>query len=138
LWTTPFGLDAGLRWLTERFGERTGLETTYESTFHDRLPDETETHLFRITQEALTNVARHSGATRVAVALKVSNGDVHLTIEDNGHGLTPASTTEASLGMTGMRARASQVGGEMVLSTPPGGGVRIYVCVPRVLARVGP
>jgi signal transduction histidine kinase len=133
-----FGLDAGLRWLADRFGERTGLDTTYESTFHDRLPEETETHLFRITQEALTNVARHSGATRVAVALYALNGGVQLSVEDNGHGLTPSSHKESSLGLTGMRARASQAGGEMALSTPNGGGLRILVSVPRVLARVAP
>src|SRR4029079_13803202 len=46
-----FGLDAGLRWLIDRFGERTGLDAKYESTFHERVSEETETHLFRITQE---------------------------------------------------------------------------------------
>ena len=60
-----FGLDAGIRWLAERFGQRTGIEVDYKSSFDGRLADETETHLFRIVQEALTNVARHSGATRV-------------------------------------------------------------------------
>ena len=64
-----FGLDAGIRWLAERFGQRTGIEVDYKSSFDGRLPDETETHLFRIVQEALTNVARHSGATRVTIEL---------------------------------------------------------------------
>jgi signal transduction histidine kinase len=61
-----FGLEAGLRWLVEGFAARTGIEATLESSCSGRLPDETETHLFRIAQEALTNVARHAGAKRVS------------------------------------------------------------------------
>ena len=128
-----FGLDAGLRWLTDRFGERTGVDVDYESSFHDRLSDEVETHLFRITQEALTNVARHSGATAVRVALDSADGQVHLRIEDNGRGIrnTPLHPVRGpSLGMTGMRARAAQAGGVFKLSTPPNSGLRIDVVVP--------
>jgi signal transduction histidine kinase len=129
-----FGLDAGLRWLTDRFGERTGIRTDYASTFHDRLPEEVETHLFRITQEALTNVARHSGATRVIVELFIEDNHVRLSIEDNGRGLSDAAgMTRSSLGMTGMRARAAQTGGELSISRPHDGGLRIDVVVPRTL-----
>ena len=126
-----FGLDAGLRWQVERFGDRTGIRTNYLSTMHERLPDETETHLFRITQEALTNVARHSGANMVTVELHGDRGRIHLSIEDNGR--WPQSATpnkEPSLGMTGMRARAAQAGGKLELSTASGGGLRIEVDVP--------
>lgn len=129
-----FGLDAGLRWLTDRFGERTGIHTDYSSTFHDRLPDETETHLFRITQEALTNVARHSGATRVTIELATEGDRVRLSIEDNGRGLSEdAGKLRASLGLTGMRARAAQTGGNLTVSRPPQGGLRIDVVVPNTL-----
>src|SRR5581483_4378767 len=62
-----FGLEAGLRWLAEGFAVRTGIDVKVESAYSGRLPDETETHLFRIAQEALTNVARHSGARRVTI-----------------------------------------------------------------------
>lgn len=128
-----FGLDAGLRWVTDRFGERTGIRTDYASSFHERLPDEVETHLFRITQEALTNVARHSGASEVTVELHTQDGRVHLSIEDNGHGIQSNLNPKGpSLGMTGMRARAAQAGGELKLSTPVGGGLRIDVSVPWV------
>ena len=65
-----FGLDAGLRWLGDRFHQRTNIEVDYRSEFDGRLPDETETHLFRIVQEALTNVARHANATRVFIHLQ--------------------------------------------------------------------
>jgi len=58
----------------EGFAARTGIETRFESNFDGRLPGETETHLFRIAQEALTNVARHAGARRVTVKLTAEKG----------------------------------------------------------------
>jgi signal transduction histidine kinase len=128
-----FGLDAGLRWLVDRFGERTGLEASYISSFHQRLPDESETHLFRITQEALTNVARHAGATSVVVKLHFGHQHILLSIEDNGRGLAAATKgRRSSLGMTGMRARAEQLGGSFRLRKPKAGGTRIEVEVPWV------
>lgn len=127
-----FGLDAGLRWLTEGFAQRTGIRADYQSTFHARLPEETETHLFRITQEALTNVARHSGATAVTVNLHSSEDKIFLTIEDNGGGIRDGSgSPHLSLGMTGMRARARQVGGEFNLESISPSGLRLDIVVPR-------
>jgi signal transduction histidine kinase len=126
-----FGLDAGLRWLSERFSQRTGIPVEYESNFAGRLPDETETHLFRIGQEALTNVARHSGATRVSMSLEAGADSVALSIQDNGHGL-PAGleTGHNGLGLIGMRARARSAGGEMRIFPVNGTGLRIEVRVP--------
>src|SRR6185436_19062950 len=66
-----FGLDSGLRWLCERFAQRTQIQVEYTSNFSERLAEALETHLFRITQEALTNIARHSGATNAKVDLSV-------------------------------------------------------------------
>jgi signal transduction histidine kinase len=131
-----FGLDAGLRWLGERFSDRTGIRVDYISTFKGRLPDETETHLFRIAQEAFTNIARHSGATEVHVALESEDGVVTLTVEDNGRGIGVGDLLQSpSLGMTGMRARARQAGGQFRTAKPPGGGLRIEVQVPTVIPR---
>jgi signal transduction histidine kinase len=113
-----FGLDAGIRWLAERFGQRTGVEVDYKSSFEGRLADETETHLFRIVQEALTNVARHSGATRVDIELARNGDRVHLTVKDNGHGFN--GMRPAGLGLVGMRARAESVGGELAISSSDG------------------
>jgi signal transduction histidine kinase len=127
-----FGLDASLRWLTERFSQRTNIRVDYNSSFHARLPDETETHLFRIAQEAFTNVARHSGASDVHVELSAVNGTVKLAIEDNGRGLSnDDSEYSPTLGMTGMRARARQAGGHFRASRPPGGGLLLEVQVPQ-------
>ena len=113
-----FGLDAGIRWLAERFGQRTGIEVDYKSSFDGRLADETETHLFRIVQEALTNVARHSGATRVDIELARNSSRVHLRVKDNGHGFNGDGS--AGLGLVGMRARAESVGGELEINSQDG------------------
>jgi signal transduction histidine kinase len=123
-----FGLDAGIRWLTDRFRERTGMEVEYRSEFDARLPDETETHLFRIVQEALTNVARHSGAKRVFIHLRSEHDEIRLTIQDNGKGLeTPRA---GGMGLNGMRARARSAGGELNIKTSSGGGLTIEVSAP--------
>jgi signal transduction histidine kinase len=119
-----FGLDAGIRWLAERFMQRSGIEVEYQSSFRERLADETETHLFRIVQEALTNVARHSGATRVEIALERSGDRIHLTIKDNGRGFqTPPS---AGMGLVGMRARARSVGGELKITSKDGVTINLW------------
>ena len=113
-----FGLDASLRWLVARFRERTSIEVDYQSTFDGRLPDETETHLFRIVQEALTNIARHSGATRVSISLRADDGSVRLTLSDNGRGL--AADRRNGMGLSGMRARAGSSGGELKIESKSG------------------
>ncbi len=79
-----FGLAASLRWQVEGFAARTGIEARFESNFDGRLPGETETHLFRIAQEALTNVARHAAARRVTVKLMAEKGQLRLSVEDDG------------------------------------------------------
>ena len=120
-----FGLDAGIRWLTERFAQRTGIEVNYRSTFQDRLPDESETHLFRIVQEALTNVARHSGATRVEVELNRDGERVHLRMKDNGRGFTNGSSP-GGLGLVGMHARARSIGGELTIESRDGVDIELW------------
>jgi signal transduction histidine kinase len=125
-----FGLEAGLRWLCEGFSHRTGIQTEFKSGISGRLPDETETHLFRLTQEALTNVARHSGARRAVVTLESQGDDVCLAIRDDGHGLPAAGATSGGMGMIGMRARARSVGGDLTVHSKQGQGVEIEVRVP--------
>ena len=133
-----FGLDAGLRWLTEGFAQRTGIVTEYRSSFAGRLDEQVETHLFRIAQEALTNVARHAGATEVRVDLHRSGNCLQLVLEDNGRGLRDhdgLTPPRPSLGMIGMRARAEEIQGELRFTAPPRGGLRIEVEVPLSAAK---
>lgn len=126
-----FGLDSALRWLCERFGQRTQIEVIYNSNFNQRLAETEETHLFRIAQEALTNIARHSEATRAWVSLEVLGDRVRLEIADNGRGLrVGGGEKSASLGMVGMRARARQLGGGLIVENRKEGGLRVHVDVP--------
>jgi signal transduction histidine kinase len=126
-----FGLDAALRWLAEGFTTRTGIEVDYQSAFAGRLPEDTETHLFRICQEALTNVARHSGATRVEIRLRQEGERIKLAIADNGRGLAGGRRAEdAGMGLIGMRARARNVGGELTIRSTEGAGVKVEANVP--------
>ena len=114
-----------------------------ESNLLDRLADQTETHLFRIAQEALTNVARHSGARHVHMKLTSTGSDVQLSIQDDGRGLAPASAKSGpgngqgvgqgigqGMGMIGMRARARSAGGDVSVHGDRGQGVLIEVRVP--------
>jgi signal transduction histidine kinase len=125
-----FGLEAALRWLCEGFSHRTGIQTEFKSGISGRLPDETETHLFRLAQEALTNVARHSGAHNAIVTLESQGGEVCLSIRDDGHGLAAAGAGPRGMGMIGMRARARSVGGDLSVRSKAGQGVEIEVRVP--------
>ena len=124
-----FGLHAALRALTERFSQRTGLHVEYNSDLETkRLPESAETHLFRIAQEALTNVARHSGATAVKVSLQGRGEGVELTIQDNGHGRLEKS--QNGLGLAGMETRARGCGGALYISSEAGKGFRVAVSCP--------
>jgi len=119
-----------MRWLTERFTERTRIVADYQSSYPRRLTDEQETHLFRIAQEALTNIARHSEAQTAALCLSAGPRTVTLTIEDDGKGLPQPAGQRLSLGMVGMRARARQIGGDLRTETGSLGGLRLVVSAP--------
>jgi two-component system sensor histidine kinase UhpB len=127
-----FGLDAALRSLTESFAQRTGIQVAYHSNVDQRRwKDDTETNLFRIAQEALTNVARHAQATIVNVDLAENNGSLILQIRDNGRGFNPeARTTRAGLGIAGMQTRARGCGGTLRVDSEPGKGLRLEVTCP--------
>lgn len=129
-----FGLEASLRWLCEGFSARTGIETAFTADAPGRYSGDAETHLFRIAQEALTNVARHSGANRVKMDLRTANftntGVLELTIADNGSGIGPGEPAKpAGLGMIGMRARARWLGGVFILE-PSNGGTQVSARIP--------
>jgi signal transduction histidine kinase len=127
-----FGLDASLRWLAERFTQRTGISVHYQSDFRARLSDQSETHLYRIAQEALTNVARHSGAREVWMKLAASATEIQFDIRDNGRGM--ALTREqrnGGLGLVSIEARARSAGGQTRMESGEGSGLRIEVRIPR-------
>lgn len=127
-----FGLAAGLRWLAEKFAQRTRLSVDFASDVDERYADETETHLFRIAQEAMTNIARHAQASRVKIRLhREESTALRLVIEDDGLGIAPASAERGpSLGMVGMRARARHCGGHLEVSAAVPHGVRVEAVVP--------
>jgi signal transduction histidine kinase len=115
-----FGLKASLLWLADSVRQRSGIEVEARIDYEGRLPEETETHLFRIAQEALTNALRHSGAKRVEIRLKQNQERLTLSISDDGHGLKPREGRKG-FGMMGMRERMRAAAGELhVRSTPHG------------------
>lgn len=128
-----FGLESALRWLCERFEERHGADVTCRCEINGRLGEQTETHLFRIAQEALTNIARHARASRVSVDLAQRGSAITLRISDDGVGFAgQAEPSHGSFGLIGMRARARSLNGVLSIRTSPGGGATIEVSFPRV------
>jgi signal transduction histidine kinase len=126
-----FGLAGGLRWLAEGYSQRTGTEVVVETPFEGRLHPDARAHLFRIAQEALTNISRHSEATRVEINLSQQGDQILLQISDNGKGLrADATAAPKGLGLVGMRARARLAGGALTLQSKPGRGLRIQVRAP--------
>jgi len=119
-----------VRWLAEGFAARTGIDVKFTSNFSGRLTDEAETHLFRIAQEALTNVARHAEAKHVQISLESAGCEIVLRVEDDGRGLGAAPSDGRGLGMIGMRARARSAGGDVTVHSRPGEGVLIEVRAP--------
>jgi len=128
------GLAAALskqceRW-SERFGIRLGLLVS--GVQQERLPNAIETVLYRIAQEALNNVAKHSQATNVDVLLQRRANEVSLIIEDNGIGFEAGAPSGANmgLGLIGMRERAALVGGRVFIEAARGKGAAVFVRIP--------
>src|ERR1051326_1035373 len=114
------GLLPSLRWYAQGFQERSGIAVTLETPDElARLPIETETAVFRIVQEALTNIQRHSGSGVARIRIERETGILKLTIRDEGHGVPPALRGDetmlaaAGVGVAGMRERARALGGKM-------------------------
>lgn len=126
------GLAAGLEWLLDEFERRAGIVTDFQTNLADEQVDsEIATALFRITQEALTNVARHSGASEVHAKLLKNGDSLHLDVSDNGQGFDSTAEQESpSLGLLGMDERAQRLGGALVIHSKPGLGVSLQVSIP--------
>jgi signal transduction histidine kinase len=100
-----------------------------------RLDPEVETHLYRISQEALNNLFKHAEATNVSVLLELRKNNVVLIVEDNGKGFdvneqSIVQTSGKGLGLVGMRERATLVGGSLEIESAPGRGTTIFALVP--------
>jgi len=127
--TLDLGLVAALEWQAREFEKQYGIDCLFRSAESDiALPADHASALFRIFQEALTNVAKHAGATRVTVALRRQRQQLILSICDNGRGLTAGDRLKPhSFGLRGMGERASALGGTLTLSAAPGGGTMVAV-----------
>ena len=126
-----FGLVPALERLAATFEERSGIRTVVESSLGDeRLPAETETVLYRLVQEALTNVAKHAGAGRVDIVLTRRPGGVSAIVEDDGSGFEAGETREDALGLVGMRERLALLGGTLAIESARDEGTALVAYVP--------
>jgi signal transduction histidine kinase len=127
------GLAAALEQEVQRFQQRTGLPCQVTLPPEGiELPAEVSTAVFRICQEALTNVARHAKATTAMVTLQTEGDEVVLQVEDNGCGIPPAALHDSkSLGLLGMQERASVLGGKISVTPSQPNGTRIVLRLPR-------
>ncbi len=130
------GLPAALSWLARSLAERTGLavELVLEG-LEERLAPDLETLLFRLVQEALTNVLRHAEAAEARVSLRREGRQVRLEVQDGGRGFDPAGVLAArrdggSSGLAGMENRLELFGGRLEIVSAPGGGTRLTARVP--------
>jgi signal transduction histidine kinase len=126
------GLVAAIEWQAQEFARRTGLTVELHLGDQDLALDrDLATALFRIFQEALTNIARHAAATRVEIELVHQPDLLKLVVADNGKGIEPAQIlAPRSLGLLGMRERARALGGDVVIEGSPGQGTTVTVRIP--------
>jgi PAS domain S-box-containing protein len=127
------GLAAALQSLAARASQRYGVRVEFRNslTAPIQLNDAYATHLYRIAQEALTNVVRHSLASEVTIGLEVLGGELQLRIDDNGRGFTHQPPDGAGgLGLKMMRYRAQMLGGDLVLETCANGGASVRCSCP--------
>ena len=127
-----FGLIAALECLSEQFQRRTGMRSEFSATAEDIALDPNRAiELFRLTQEILSNVARHSKASRVKIAIEEQRAGLTLQVWDNGRGITPKEISDDnSLGLLGIRERVRQLGGEITVVGTAGRGTTVTVCIP--------
>lgn len=128
------GLPAALEWLLREFERRTSLKCDLRLEAPDldeHLDPRAATTLYRITQEALTNIARHAGARQVWVSLNHDDSNLCLKIRDDGAGFSPEEARrKGSLGLLAMEERAALAGGSLSLRSSPGSGSEVEACIP--------
>ncbi|WP_343733358.1 histidine kinase [Duganella sp.] len=131
------GLVAALEWQVKEFGKQTGIHSSFSANHRDiGLDNDQATALFRIAQEALTNIAKHAHASKVTVKLARLRHHVSLKIADNGSGIRQADRAKPdSFGLRGMAERARALGGTLTLSQASGGGTVVAIKIKRDTAR---
>jgi signal transduction histidine kinase len=131
------GLIPALRWFAGSKLEPLGMDLAFDFTeLNLGLSPEQETGLFRVFQEAINNVAQHSGARNVRISLTTGSRAVIVSVADDGKGFDPnepmdLTTSTRGLGLLGMRERLSLMGGELHIETNPGQGACLYIKLPR-------
>jgi two-component system NarL family sensor kinase len=125
------GLKQSIQIHCNKFTERTQLPVTLEiDPDLPLLPDVYNITIYRVLQEALTNVAKHAQASGVWVELNLEDGFIYLTIQDNGRGLGSNDNQSSGIGLTGMHERLSLVGGKLLLRSASEGGTIVTVSLP--------
>jgi len=126
-----FGLVPAVQRLVESFREQSGLQVDLEAQLgSERLPSEVETALYRVVQEALTNIVKHAGAGRVSILISRKGDAVVAVVEDDGSGFDPGASRADALGLAGMRERVALVGGRFQIESTVGGGTTLVAEVP--------
>jgi signal transduction histidine kinase len=126
-----FGLAPALERLAQTFAEATEMRVELEPQLGDeRLPAEVETTLYRIVQEALTNIVKHAEATSVSILLIRRNATATVVIEDDGRGFDPDHVREDGVGLLGMRERVELHDGRLTIESVPGSGTTLVAEVP--------
>jgi PAS domain S-box-containing protein len=126
------GLVSAIEWHCQQFQGNTGIACESDLLVDDvDLNREQSTVVFRILQEAMTNILRHAQASRVRVLIEEEDGGIVLEVQDNGRGITESEKLGAhSLGLLGMRERANSIGGSIDISGTSGGGTKLVLHVP--------
>ena len=125
-----FGLGPALERLTALTGERSGLDIQLSVRSPLKLSPDQETALYRIVQEALTNVIKHARARSVSIVVMPSGGAVRAVIEDDGVGFDPARVRDGALGLVGIRERVALFGGRFEVESAPGEGTTLVIELP--------
>ena len=126
-----FGLVPAIERLRDLIGEQGAVSVDLRSELgNQRLPAEVETVLYRITQEAMTNIVRHADARLVRVHLSRVGNDVTLVVQDDGQGFDPEGVREGSVGLIGMRERIALLGGSLTIESTEGAGTMLTAEVP--------
>jgi signal transduction histidine kinase len=131
------GFVSAARWYVDGFTERSKIRVTLEAPELPRMPKDIELALFRVLQESLTNIHRHSGSQSAEIRLAILDGSINLFVRDHGKGIPAAllkqfesTHTGTGIGLAGIRERMIELGGTMELSSDDAGGTTVEVSVP--------